>query len=276
MRGFATAAPGVDDAQLIAMVADELRQPLFPIRHAAAMLSGAAPDAATVQRAAEIIQREANSMNRLIGDMIDVSRMEMGTLELFRKRAPLSELMDRAIESAEPFARVCGHRLSVSVPAEPVYLQMDVPRLGHALNNLIANACKYTDKRGHIYIRAQRHGARVSIVVSDSGVGIPAAQLESVFGLFAQAGQDGPLQAGLGLGLYLARRFVEAHGGTVTAASAGENRGSEFTILVPCESSTAMVPESARGEQSAVDRSPVSPPNNIHRTIARDAGDRAR
>jgi signal transduction histidine kinase len=182
--------------------------------------------------------------------------MEMGTLELRRKRAPLSELMDRAIESARPFAKERGHQLLVSVSSEPIYLQMDVLRLSQALHNLITNACKYTDKQGQICLRAQRNGAGVSIVVSDRGIGIPAARLDSIFCLFTRAGQADQSQAGLGIGLYLARCFVEAHGGTVTAASAGVNRGSEFTIEVPCEPSTAMVP-SPVGEERAGDRFPV-------------------
>lgn len=247
---------GVHNAQLIAMVAHELRHPLLPIRHAATMIRDAGSDPATVQRAADIIEREAINMDRLIGDLVDVSRMQSGALELRCRRAPLSELMERAIESAAPFARDHGHRLSVSVSPEPIYLQMDVLRLRQALHNLIANACKCTDGHGHIQVHAQRTGASVSIVVGDTGIGIPTAHLESIFGLFAQAGQGGRSQAGLGLGLYLARCFVEAHGGTVTAASAGANRGSEFTISLPCELSTAVVPESA-GEEPAVDRSPA-------------------
>ena len=195
-------------------------------------------------------------MGRLIGDLVDVSRVQSGALELCCKRAPLSELMERAIESAQSFAEDHGQRLSLSMSPDPIYLQMDVLRLCQALHNLIANACKYTGKHGHIYVRAQRSGASVSIVVSDSGIGIPVAQPESIFGLFAQAGQSGAMQAGLGLGLYLARFIVEAHGGTLTATSAGPNRGSEFTIRVPCEASTAMLPEPA-GEAPTVDQSPA-------------------
>src|SRR5688572_13987141 len=141
---------GVYNAELIAMVAHELRQPLLPIRHAAALLGNAVPDPATMRRAAEIIEREADNMNRLIGDLVDVSRMQSGALELRCKRAPLSELMDRAIESAGLLASDLGHRLSVSVPPEPIYLQMDVLRLCEALHNLIANACEHANKQGHI------------------------------------------------------------------------------------------------------------------------------
>jgi len=235
---------GVHNAQLIALVAHELRHPLLPIRHAAELLRDAVSDAGTVRRAVEIIDREAENMNRLIGDLVDVSRMQSGALELLCKRAPLFELMERAIESVGLFAREHGHPLSVSVSPEPIYLKVDVLRLCQALHNIIANVCQYTDKHGDIHVRAQRHGERVSIVVGNAA------------NVFAQAGQGGRTQAGLGLGVYLARCIVDAHGGTMTAASAGANRGSEFTIELPCELSTAMIPEPAGGEP-AVDRSPA-------------------
>jgi len=244
------------DSSVFATIAHELSHPLVPIRNAAALLRDASHDAIAVRRVAEIIERESKHMNRLIGDLSDVSHMQMGTLELHRRRAPLSELMDRAVESAAQFAKEHGHLLSASVSPEPVYLQMDVGRLCQALHNLIANACKYTDKHGHIHVRAQRDGTSVSIVVSDTGIGIHNSALEKIFGLFARARQSGRGQAGLGVGLYMARYVVESHGGTLTAASAGENRGSEFTIALPCEAPTAMVraPDDA---EPAVDRSRV-------------------
>ncbi len=245
---------GVYNEELIAMVAHELRQPLLPIRHAAALLGNAVPDPATMRRAAEIIEREADNMNRLIGDLVDVSRMQSGALELRCKRAPLSELMERAIESAGLLASDHGHRLSVSVSPDPIYLQMDVLRLCEALHNLIANVCQYANEHGHIHVSAQRNGASVSIVVSSTGNGIPDARREPANEQFAQPGRGSRIQAGLGL--YLARCFVEAHGGTVTATGAGENRGGEFTIGLPCEASTATVPESA-GESAADDRFPA-------------------
>ena len=189
---------GVYNADLIAMVAHELRQPLLPIRHAAALLGNAVSDPATMRRAAEIIEREADNMNRLIGDLVDVSRMQSGALELRCKRAPLSELMERAIESAGLLASDHGHRLSVSVSPEPIYLQMDVLRLCEALHNLIANACQYANKHGHIHIRAQRTGARVFIVVSSTGNGMPEALREPAIDPFAQAGRGSRSRQGSG------------------------------------------------------------------------------
>jgi signal transduction histidine kinase len=211
-------------SQLIAIVAHELRYPLVPIRNAAALLQQDAVDAATIRRAAEIIERQANSMNRLIGDLVDVSRLQRGTMEIRRSRTLLSTLMECAIESAQPFADERNHTLSVSVSPEPVHLHIDLLRLSQAVLNIIANATKYTDGHGHIHVRAYRADAHAIIIVSDNGMGIAGPELEAIFG---------------GDGLYLARHFIEAHGGTVTAASEGLGQGSDFTIRLPCEAPTA-------------------------------------
>ena len=231
----AAALPDAANDQFISIVAHELRNPLLPIRNAAALLRRDSVDAATVRRAAEIIERQASDMHRLIGDLVDVSRLQLGAMELRRVRAPLSELMERAIESAGPMLADRDHSLSVSVSAQPIYLNMDVLRLGQALHNIIGNAIKYTVEQGFIHVRAEHDGERVVIFISDTGIGIPAAELEAIFGLFVQAAQGARAEPGLGLGLYLARRFIEAHDGTVTAASAGPGRGSLFTVRLPCE-----------------------------------------
>ncbi|MEJ0085278.1 MAG: HAMP domain-containing sensor histidine kinase [Pseudomonadota bacterium] len=229
-------------SQLIAIAAHELRYPLVPIRRAAALLEHDLVDAATIRRAAGIIERQANGMNRLIGDLIEVSRMQRGVMEMRCIRAPLSDLLECAAESAEPLASERGHTVSVSTPQEPVYLQMDVLRLSQALLNIIANATKYTDRRGHIAVRAHREGTQAIVIVTDTGIGIPPQDLETIFGLFAKSSQGRRIDQGPGIGLYLARQFIEAHGGTVTAASAGIGCGSEFTVRLPCEASTAPSP----------------------------------
>jgi signal transduction histidine kinase len=234
MRTAAAVSDGAH-AQFISIVAHELRNPLLPIRNAAALLKHEAPDSATVRRAAEIIERQASAMHRLIGDLVDVSRMQLGAMEMRRARAPLSELMERAIESAGPVAADRGHTLSASVSAQPIYLDMDVLRLAQALHNIICNASKYTDEHGFIHVRARCEGDHVVIVVSDNGIGIPKEELESIFGLFVQSVRGARAEPGLGLGLYLARHFIEAHDGTVTAASAGPGQGSVFTTRLPCE-----------------------------------------
>ncbi len=229
--------------QFIAVVAHELRYPLMPIRNAAALLKHATVDAATIQRAAAIIERQANSMNRLIGDLVDVSRTQRGVMEIRRVRVALSDLLESVTESAEPLAGERGHTLAVSAPSAPVYLHMDVLRLCQALLNIIANAAQYTEQHGVVTLRAYREGAQAVIMVSDTGIGIPPHDLESIFGLFAKSSQGMRVEPGLGIGLYLARHFVEAHDGTLTAASAGIGCGSEFTIRLPCEAATGQQPE---------------------------------
>jgi signal transduction histidine kinase len=226
---------GRDQGQLIAIVAHELRYPLVPIRNAAALLQKDLVDSATIKRAAGIIERQVTGMNRLIGDLVDVSRMQRGTMEIRRVSALLSTLLEWSIESAQPLANERGHTLSVSVSREPVYLDMDLLRMSQALLNIIANAIKYTEGHGSIVVRAHREGTQAIIIVSDNGIGIAEAEQEAIFGLFAKSAQGMRVEQGLGIGLYLARHFIEAHGGTVTAASAGIGRGSDFTICLPCE-----------------------------------------
>jgi nitrogen-specific signal transduction histidine kinase len=221
--------------QFIAIVAHELRYPLVPIRNAAALLKQNSLDATTIRRVAEIIERQTNGMHRLIGDLVDVSRMQLGVIELHRARVTMSAIVECAIESVTPLASERGHSLSVSVSSEPIYLDADLLRVGRAVHNIIDNASKYTDELGSIHVRAERQGNEAVITVSDTGGGIPAADLERIFGLFVQSEQQDRIEAGLGLGLYLARHLIEAHQGTVTAASDGVGRGSVFTMRLPCE-----------------------------------------
>jgi len=228
----------VDHGQLIAVVAHELRYPLVPIRNAAALLKHNASDSATIHRAAGIIERQVNGMNRLIGDLVDVSRTQRGVMEIRRARASLSELLEFTTESAGPLVRERGHNLSVNAPQESVYLPIDVMRVSQALLNIIANSTKYTDRHGVITVLAYREKAQAVIVVRDTGCGIPTRDLEAIFGLFAKSSQGMRVEQGLGIGLYLARHFIEAHGGTVTAASDGVGHGSEFTLRLPCEVTT--------------------------------------
>jgi signal transduction histidine kinase len=224
--------------ELVAIVAHELRYPLVPIRRAAAMLKEDVVDVTTIQRVAGIVERQAQAMNRLIGDLVDAARMQQGEVELRRTRATLSDLMECAAESAAPLVSERGHCLTMSAPGEQVYLSMDVLRMNQALLNIIANATKYTDRHGHIVVRARREGDQAVIIVSDTGIGIPPHDLEAIFGLFAKSSPGLRTEPGLGIGLYLARQFIEAHGGTVTASSAGMGRGSEFLIRLPCETTT--------------------------------------
>jgi len=225
----------VDHGQLIAVVAHELRYPLVPIRNAAALLKHNASDSATIHRAAGIIERQVTGMNRLIGDLVDVSRSQRGVIEMRRTRASLSDLLEFTAESAVPLVRERGHNLNVNTPQEAIYLPIDLMRVSQALLNIIANSTQYTDRLGVITVLAYREGAQAVIVVRDTGCGIPPRDLEAIFGLFAKSAQGMRVEQGLGIGLYLARHFIAAHGGTVTATSTGVGRGSEFTVRLPSE-----------------------------------------
>jgi signal transduction histidine kinase len=241
----ATASLAGANEQFIANVEHQLRYSLVPIRNAAALLKRETPDPAMIRRVADIIERQANGMHRLIGDLVDASRIEAGTLTLHPARAQVSRLLELAMESNGVFANERGHTLSMSVAPTPMFVQVDVARLTQALHHIIANACKYTDNHGHIFIRAQQDGRFAVIAVSDTGEGILPAELETIFGLFMQGGHGRPAESGLGLGLYLARRLIEAHGGTVIAESAGAGRGSVFTIKLPCEAANGPMFERA-------------------------------
>jgi signal transduction histidine kinase len=236
--------------QFIANVAHQLRAPLVPIRNAAALLKREASDAATIRRVADIIERHTDGMHRLIADLVDVSRLELGTLKLNSTRALVSRLMELAFDSVGDLARERGHTLSMSVAPAPIYIHMDAARLTQALHHIIVNACKYTEKHGHIFIRAQQDGRFAVITVSDTGQGIEPAELDTIFGLFVHREHGSRTEPGLGLGLYLARCLIEAHGGSVIAESAGLGRGSVFIVTLPCEAVSAMALEFAAGAQA--------------------------
>ena len=242
----AAAVPNGAHQQFVAIVVNELRHPLVPIRQAATLLRQESVDAATIRRAAEIIEHQVSGMNRLIADLIDVSRMQMGALELRLVRAPLSGLMKLVTETAAPLASERGHGLSVNVSPEPVYLNIDVVRIAQALHNIIGNASKLTDRHQHIHVHAKREGAQAVIVVSNLKPGVAAAEIDMIF----------DLEPGLGLGLYLARYLIEAHAGTLSAVVAGAGHGSEFTVRLPCELPMPQPDEPADAEP-AVDLIPA-------------------
>jgi signal transduction histidine kinase len=224
--------------QFVAIVANELRRPLEPIREAASLLRHASVDAATIARAAQIIEHQVSGMNRLIADLIDVARMRADALELQRVRAPLSGLMGLVVESAAPVASERGHGLSVSVSPEPIYLTIDLVRVAQALHNIIGNASKFAGRHEPIHVHAGREGAQAVIVVSNLRSGAEAAEIDMIF----------DLEPGLGLGLYLATYLVEAHAGTIAAVVAGPDHGSEFTVRLPCEMARPQPVESAEIE----------------------------
>ncbi len=220
--------------EFLATLAHELRNPLAPLRSGLDILQRTPAGSAAALRAQEMMARQLGHMVHLIDDLMDVSRIRTGKLELRRRRVALQEVIDTAMESSRPRLDAAHHRLTVSVPAEPLAVDADPVRLAQVLSNLVNNAAKYTSPGGRIEITAQAVDDRARIQVTDNGMGIPPSMLPHVFDLFTQVGHHAEhAQGGLGIGLALARQLVALHGGSLEAHSAGPGQGSTFTILLP-------------------------------------------
>jgi PAS domain S-box-containing protein len=220
--------------EFLAMLAHELRNPLAPVRSSIEIMKRTPDDAATVGKARSTIDRQMSHLERLVDDLLDVSRITRDRLELRPVRAELASIIHQAVETCRPLAEERQHQMTIDLPAEPIYLRADPVRLAQVFSNLLSNACKYTDRRGSISLAARLEGDRVTVAVKDSGVGIAADMLGRVFDMFAQGhGAAERVQGGLGIGLTLVRRLVEMHGGQVEAFSDGPNRGSEFVVRLP-------------------------------------------
>ena len=233
--------------EFIALVAHELRNPLAPMRSALQVMQIAPSDAKALTGARDVMERQLGHMVRLIDDLLDISRIGQKKLELRRTRVTLADIVNSAVETARPVIDAAGHRLTVSLPASPVHLDGDLTRLSQVFSNLLTNSAKYTQPGGSIELVAEATNGKVRVSVRDNGIGVPADALESIFDMFSQV--DRSLEhstGGLGIGLALVRGLVEMHGGTVTAASDGQDRGSTFTVTLPVLTSvSASVPRSA-------------------------------
>jgi PAS domain S-box-containing protein len=231
--------------RFLATLAHELRNPLAPVRNAVQLLrlkKNPEPDAAWAHA---VIDRQVDHLTRLIEDLMDVSRISYGKLELRKERVSLAEVIAAAIESSRPSIESLRHRLVVQLPDQPLSLNADSIRLAQVFMNLLTNAAKYTPPGGTITLAAAREGSDVVVRVCDTGAGLPAEQLPHLFEMFFQSGDVlKRTQGGLGIGLALVRHLVELHGGTVTATSEGKNLGSEFRVRLPLALDPA--PEPAR------------------------------
>ncbi len=218
----------------LASLAHELRNPLAPIRSAVEVLRlPHAPEAAADQARAVII-RQLEHMTRLIDDLLDVSRITSDKLVLKIERVELEPIISMAVETSRPLIVHHQHGLSIELAPVPVELEADPARLAQAINNLLSNAAKYTPAGGHIRLSTEVHDDALTIRVADNGIGIEPGMLGRVFDLFTQGDRgDQAGSSGLGVGLTLARRLVEMHGGTLDAQSDGRGRGSTFVIRLP-------------------------------------------
>ena len=217
--------------EFLATLAHELRNPLAPIRNALFLLRYGGGDTAP---ACDVMERQVDHMVRLVDDLLEVSRLTRGRIELRREAVDLSETIATAVETSRPLIDAAGHDLRVSLPAECVVLDADPMRLAQVFSNLLNNAAKYTDRGGLISIAVECRDSVATVTVTDNGVGIPASALAGIFDMFSQAdASDSRAQTGLGIGLTIVRRLVEMHGGEVRAESDGPGRGSRFTVDLP-------------------------------------------
>lgn len=229
--------------EFLAMLAHELRNPLAPIRYAARVLGKLDVDEPRVQWARDVIERQVAHLARLVDELLDISRIARGKINLKTARVELSELVRQACEAAQPLMSAKGHRFEIMLPEKRVTIEGDLVRLVQVLQNLLDNAAKYTPERGRVELVAGLSGREVEIEVRDNGAGIPASLLPEVFELFRQ-GEHGPdrSRGGLGIGLTLVRQLVELHGGRVEAHSAGLGQGASFTVRLPAAVNAAENP----------------------------------
>jgi signal transduction histidine kinase/DNA-binding response OmpR family regulator len=219
--------------EFLATLAHELRNPLAPITTGLALLSETA-DPKLSHKTLGVMQRQVSHMVRLIDDLLDVSRITSGKLELKRERISLASVLDAAIEGSMPNIERAGHTLRTSLTSEPLFLDADHTRVAQVISNLLNNSTKYTPRGGSIELAARRSGEFVVITVTDDGLGIPPDRLEEVFEMFSQVNRAlERSQGGLGIGLALVRTLVQMHGGSVEARSAGRDQGSVFTVRLP-------------------------------------------
>jgi PAS domain S-box-containing protein len=220
--------------EFLAILSHELRNPLAPIRNAAEVLIRKGSQDAESRLSHEIIARQVTHMARLLDDLLDVSRINRGKLELRPRPVEVKALMEAAIETSRPFIERADHQLTVRFPPEAVYVNGDPFRLAQVLSNLINNAAKYTPDHGRIELSARVEASWIALSVSDNGIGMSAHTLAKAFEMFAQAAPAlERAQGGLGVGLSLVKSLVEMHGGSVEARSDGIDRGSRFTVRLP-------------------------------------------
>jgi PAS domain S-box-containing protein len=234
--------------EFLAMLAHELRNPLAPIRNALEILKMRGADEAIVASARAMMERQFQHLVRLVDDLLDVSRIHRGKIQLRKERVDLGTMITRAVETARPVIDAQGHELTVSLPPRRLFLQGDLTRLAQVVANLLNNAAKYTEGAGRIWLSAEQEGDAVVLRVRDTGIGIRQELLPQIFDLFVQSDRAlDRAQGGLGIGLTLVHRLVEMHGGTVAAHSAGQGQGSEFVVRLP------LLPTEAQEEPAQTD-----------------------
>jgi PAS domain S-box-containing protein len=242
--------------EFLATLAHELRNPLAPLRNSLQIMRTAGSDKDIVSHAHGVMERQVSQLRRLVDDLLDVSRIDTGKIDLRRERVLLSAVVKNALEAIRP-AIEAKHELVVMLPPEDIYLDVDPARLAQVITNLLDNAAKYTPAGGHISLSATLHENEVTIVVADTGIGIQADMLNNIFDMFVQG--DSSFErpyGGLGIGLTLVKRLVEMHGGMIRAESAGPGKGSSFIVTLPPASMSSDLPASTGARDDSTDARP--------------------
>jgi signal transduction histidine kinase/CheY-like chemotaxis protein len=219
--------------EFLATLAHELRNPLAPMVNSIGLLELRNLDADTVRSAYAIIRRQLTHMVRLVDDLLDVSRITSGKLIMRKQAIELAQVVQSAVDTAQPLLDERRQAITIDLPTEPVHLQGDAIRLSQVFSNLLNNAAKFSEPGKRVELRATRAGGTVRVRIADEGIGIAPEMLTSIFEMFTQGDVGERAQNGLGVGLALARRLVELHGGTIVAESDGAGRGSVFTVTLP-------------------------------------------
>jgi PAS domain S-box-containing protein len=220
--------------EFLATLAHELRNPLAPIRTGLQLLEMTGSKAEAAAQARTMMARQVGQLVRLVDDLMDLTRISRGRIELRKQPVKLAAVVESAVETSRPLIEEMGHQLTVTLPTQPITVNADLTRLAQVFWNLLTNAAKYTDRGGHIWLTAERQGSDVVVALKDTGIGIAAEKLPGIFEMFSQV--EGALsrsQGGLGIGLCLVKQLVQMHGGSIEAESEGPGRGSRFVVRLP-------------------------------------------
>jgi signal transduction histidine kinase/CheY-like chemotaxis protein len=237
VRKSTQAALGLADRrkdEFLATLAHELRNPLAPVRHAVKVLESKSLKAGQDQWARDVISRQVRRMALLLDDLLDVSRITQGRLDLKIETVTLNSIIDAAVETARPLIETKHHRLTIELPSEPFMLMVDPLRVSQSLSNLLTNSAKYMDEGGQIILRVALSTEEILLSVKDTGIGIEPGALTGLFEMFSQV--DSAIarsEGGLGIGLALVKGLIALHGGTINARSSGAGLGCEFSIHLP-------------------------------------------
>jgi len=233
--------------EFLATLAHELRNPIAPIRYAVQVMNLKGPTTTEVRWAIDVIERQTKHMARLIDDLLDVNRITRNTLELRKERVTLGAVINAAIETSGPLLERSGCELTVIIPAGVIDVEADVVRLAQVFSNLLNNSAKYAKSEsgeGRVWLSVDPRPTTVAVTIKDNGIGIAPAMLPRIFDMFTQVGRSlEQSEGGLGIGLSLAKRLVEMHGGTIEAASEGHGKGSQFVVTLPLAMEAAIPQE---------------------------------